>query len=214
MWAVMLMIGFASGNTQPAAFVVPELLPNKWRHTAIVIADAIITVAVIIGPIAGRFSVVDVASEAAIRELDYGGGTLFAIATTLFLTGLIYTATLPPNDPKVIGTLVAGFGTMDAFALYEMFAPLKHPLTPTHVFTAGYGRSLTAPFAAAFFVTMFCYLHFSSSVPCGHDVRVCDVIRWPLFLIQSTIMLPSTPCGTGGTSVWDYRDTLLDILSS
>lgn len=64
MWAVMLMIGFASGNTQPAAFVVPELLPNKWRHTAIVIADAIITVAVIIGPIAGRFSVVDVASEA------------------------------------------------------------------------------------------------------------------------------------------------------
>ncbi|KXJ93101.1 fungal trichothecene efflux pump [Microdochium bolleyi] len=193
MWAAMSLIGFASGNTQLAAFAVPELLPNKWRHIAIVIADAIVIVAVIIGPIAGRYSVVNIASEAwrwlfyvpailaffsgaglvlyyyppshprglpfkrAIRELDYGGAFLFAVATTLILTGLVYTATLPSNDPKVIGTLVAGFGTMVAFALYEIFAPLKQPLTPTHVFTAGKGRALTAPFVAAFVVTMFYY---------------------------------------------------------
>lgn len=93
----------------------------------------------------------------AIRELDYGGGLLFTIATTLILTGLVYTATLPSNDPKVIGTLVAGFATMVGFILYEIFAPLKQPLTPRHVFTAGKGRALTAPFIAAFVVTMYYY---------------------------------------------------------
>ncbi|KAH7033240.1 fungal trichothecene efflux pump [Microdochium trichocladiopsis] len=193
MWAAMAITGFAAGNTQLAAFALPELLPNKWRHIAVVLADAVVLIAVVIGPIAGRYSVVDLTSEAwrwlfyvpailavfsfgglvmyyyppahprglpfkrAIRELDYGGGLLFIIATTLILTGLVYTATLPSNDPKVIGTLVAGFATMVGFILYEIFAPLKQPLTPTHVFTAGKGRALTAPFIAAFVVTMFYY---------------------------------------------------------
>jgi hypothetical protein len=30
------LIGFGAGNAQLAAFALPELLPNKWRHIAIV----------------------------------------------------------------------------------------------------------------------------------------------------------------------------------
>lgn len=80
MWAAMSLIGFASGNTQLAAFAVPELLPNKWRHIAIVIADLIVIVAVIIGPIAGRYSVFDVTSEAVSRYLSFYSQTLSLVA--------------------------------------------------------------------------------------------------------------------------------------
>lgn len=93
----------------------------------------------------------------AFRELDYVGAVLFIASATLILVGIVYTTTLPSNDPKVIGTLVAGFITLVAFALWETFAPLKQPLTPTHVFTRDKGRELTAPFIVGFVVTMFYY---------------------------------------------------------
>jgi hypothetical protein len=93
----------------------------------------------------------------AFRELDYVGAVLFIGSATLILVGIVYTTTLPSNDPKVIGTLVAGFVTLVAFALWETFAPLKQPLTPTHVFTRDKGRELTAPFIVGFVVTMFYY---------------------------------------------------------
>jgi hypothetical protein len=94
----------------------------------------------------------------AFRELDYGGAILFITATTLILTGINYTTILPSSNPTVIGTLVSGFGLMVGFALYERYMPLKQPLTPTHVFTRNKGRALTAPFIAAFVVTMFYYM--------------------------------------------------------
>ncbi|KAF2816333.1 MFS general substrate transporter [Mytilinidion resinicola] len=185
------LIGFGGGNAQLAAFALPELLPNKWRHSAIVIADIGVYFAVIVGPVAGRFagqhgdawrwlfygpaiavgfSFVGlffyyfppahprgIPFRQALRELDYGGAILFIISTTLTLTGIVYTTTLPSSDPKVIGTLVSGLGLLVMFALYETFIPLKQPLTPTHVFTRGHGRELTAPFVAGFVVTMFYY---------------------------------------------------------
>jgi hypothetical protein len=89
--------------------------------------------------------------------LDYIGAILFIVSTALILTGIVYTTTLQSNDPRVIATLVAGFGLLVVFAFYETFAPLKQPLTPTHVFTRGNGRELTAPFVAGFVVTMFYY---------------------------------------------------------
>lgn len=92
----------------------------------------------------------------AFRELDYMGAILFISAATLILVGIVYTTTLPSNDPKVIGTLVSGFVALVAFALWETRAPLKQPLTPTHVFTRDKGRELTAPFIVGFVVTMFC----------------------------------------------------------
>lgn len=38
-----------------AAFALPELLPNKWRHIGVVIADSTVYVAVIVAPVTARF---------------------------------------------------------------------------------------------------------------------------------------------------------------
>ncbi|KAI1864224.1 hypothetical protein JX265_008595 [Neoarthrinium moseri] len=192
MIAAMAIIGFGAGNAQLAAFAVPELLPNKWRHIAVVIADIGVIFSAVVGPIAGR-SAIELSLEGwrwlfygpticvffsfiglylyyfppahprglpfkqALRELDYGGALLFTVSTVLILTGIIYTTSLPSNDPRVLGTLISGFLLLVIFALYETFMPLKQPLTPQHVFTAGGGRELTAPFVAGFVVTMFYY---------------------------------------------------------
>lgn len=51
--------------------------------------------------------------------------------------------------------LVVGFATLIAFALWETFADLKQPLTPTRIFTKDYGREFTFPFIAGLVVTMF-----------------------------------------------------------
>jgi hypothetical protein len=190
-WVACALIGFGGGNAQLAAFALPELLPNKWRHSAIVIADIGVYFSAVVGPVAGRFAAQHddnwrwlfygpaiavafsftglyfyyfppahprgIPFKQALRELDYVGAVLFVLSATLILTGIVYTTTLPSSDPKVIGTLVSGFGCLVVFALYETFAPLKQPLTPTHVFTRGNGRELTAPFIAGFVVTMFYY---------------------------------------------------------
>ncbi|KAF3359107.1 hypothetical protein VdG1_02669 [Verticillium dahliae VDG1] len=179
------------GNAQLAAFALPELLPNKWRHSAIVLADIGVYFAVVVGPVAGRFAIEEdeawrwlfyapaiavifsfaglyfyyfpprhprgLPFSQALRELDYVGAFLFIVATTLILTGIVYTTTLPSNNPRVIGTLVSGFVLMTLFGLWETFAPLKQPLTPTRIFTRDKGRRLTAPFVAGFVVTMFYY---------------------------------------------------------
>ncbi|KAF7556790.1 hypothetical protein G7Z17_g1149 [Cylindrodendrum hubeiense] len=185
------LIGFGAGNAQLAAFALPELLPNKWRHSAIVFADIGVYFSVIVGPVAGRFAIQHgenwrwlfygpaivvvfsfaglymyyypprhprgLPTKQALRELDYVGALLFIIATTLILTGIVYTTTIKSSDPRVIGTLVPGFALMTCFALWETFAPLKQPLTPTRIFTRDNGRELTAPFVAGFVVTMFYY---------------------------------------------------------
>ena len=59
MLAACAFIGFGAGNAQLAAFALPELLPNKWRHIAIVIADMGVYFAVVVGPVAGRFAAED-----------------------------------------------------------------------------------------------------------------------------------------------------------
>lgn len=184
------LIGFGAGNAQLAAFALPELLPNKWRHSAVVLADIGCYFAVVVGPAAGRFSIEHGDGEAwrwlfyasaiavffsfwglffyyyppqhprglplkrALKELDYVGAALFTISGTLILIGIVYTTTLPSNDPKVVGTLVAGFVLLLAFIYYEHFVPLKQPMTPTDVFLRGNGRELTAPFIVGFVITM------------------------------------------------------------
>lgn len=174
-----------------AAFALPELLPNKWRHSAIVLADIGVYFAVIVGPVAGRFAAQHgdnwrwlfygpaiavilsfiglylfyfppkhprgLPTKTAFQQLDYVGSILFILATTLILVGIVYTTTLPSSHPRVIGTLCSGFGCLLAFALWETFAPLKQPLTPTRIFTRDHGRELTAPFVVGFVVTMFYY---------------------------------------------------------
>ena len=68
----------------------------------------------------------------ALKELDYVGGILFILSATLILVGIVYTVILKSSDPKVIGLLVSGFAALIGFVLYEHFADIKQPLTPTH----------------------------------------------------------------------------------
>jgi hypothetical protein len=50
------ILGFGGGNCQIAAFALPELLPNKWRHIGVVIADAGIYFDVIAGHAVARIA--------------------------------------------------------------------------------------------------------------------------------------------------------------
>lgn len=93
----------------------------------------------------------------ALRHLDYVGIVSFTAAAALILCGIVYVQLVPPDSPKVIGLLVAGFATLIFFGVWETVAPLKEPLAPTRLFTANKGRSLTAPFIVGFVVTMFYY---------------------------------------------------------
>lgn len=54
--AGMVLSGFGAGCCQLAAFALPELLPNKWRHIGIIIADGTVYVAILIAPITARYS--------------------------------------------------------------------------------------------------------------------------------------------------------------
>lgn len=53
--AGMAFSGFGGGNCQMAAFALSELLPNKWRHIGVVLADLTTLLAVIVAPVSGRY---------------------------------------------------------------------------------------------------------------------------------------------------------------
>ncbi|KAL4796245.1 MFS general substrate transporter [Aspergillus venezuelensis] len=53
--AGLAVAGFGGANCQMAAFALPELLPNKWRHIGVVIADFTVYIAVIVAPVTARF---------------------------------------------------------------------------------------------------------------------------------------------------------------
>lgn len=55
--AAHILIGFGAGNCQLATFALPELLPNKWRHFAVVIADGVAFFTVIAGPVTSRIAI-------------------------------------------------------------------------------------------------------------------------------------------------------------
>lgn len=89
------------------------------------------------------------------------GGFLFIAGAVPVLMGIVWTTIYPSNSAYVVAPLVVGFVFLIAFACWERFANIKHPLTPTHVFTSSYGRDLTAPCIALGVVNMFYY---SSSI--------------------------------------------------
>lgn len=190
----MAIIGFGGANCQMAAFALSELLPNKWRHIGVVLADFTTLCAVIFAPVTGRFGLesgtwrwnfycaailqalsflglyffyyppahpLNIPAKQLFRELDYVGMLLFVIGATPALVGIVYTTVYPSSDPHVVAPLVIGFGFLIVFALWETYGKIKHPLTPTRVFTAGWGRDLTAPAIALAVVNMFYY---SSSI--------------------------------------------------
>ncbi|KIW79185.1 hypothetical protein Z517_05797 [Fonsecaea pedrosoi CBS 271.37] len=189
--AAHVLIGFGAGNCQLTTFAIPELLPNKWRHIGVVIADGVAFFNVIAGPVTARIAirhgdawrwgywamVITIAISLlilvlyyyppahprgipwgqALRNLDYVGMASFTISAAMVLSGIVYVQLVPSDDPKVIGLLVAGFGCLVFFALWETFVPLKEPLTPPRLFTANKGRRMTGPFIVGFVVTMFYY---------------------------------------------------------
>ncbi|BCS23521.1 peroxiredoxin prx5 [Aspergillus puulaauensis] len=53
--AGLAVSGFGAANCQMAAFALPELLPNKWRHIGVVIADLTVYIAVIVAPVTARY---------------------------------------------------------------------------------------------------------------------------------------------------------------
>ncbi|OAG36682.1 hypothetical protein AYO21_09066 [Fonsecaea monophora] len=91
----MVISGFAGGNCQISAFAIPELLPNKWRHIGVVIADAFVYVDVIAGPIVARYGLA--AGSPGWRWLFYStafGNGLVAVALILWY--------FPPRHPRGI----------------------------------------------------------------------------------------------------------------
>lgn len=93
------LIGFGAGNAQLAAFALPELLPNKWRHISVTIADLGTWIAVVVGPIAARYAIVD---GDAWRWLFYAP----AIGSFLSFFGL-YFLYFPPKHPRGLDFKVA-----------------------------------------------------------------------------------------------------------
>lgn len=50
------ILGFGAGNCMLASFALPELLPNKWKHIGVVIADAGLYFDFIAGPVVSRIA--------------------------------------------------------------------------------------------------------------------------------------------------------------
>lgn len=145
----------------------------------------------------------------AFREMDYIGKSplfilrrqletdstlgmfLFVAGSAPFLAGIIYTTIYPSSDIHVIACLVVGAVFLIVYALWENIGEkrglVKHPLTPTRIFTAGYGRDFTAPCIAVAIVNMFYY---SSSILWPTMINVFyleDASDWRYASLLSTI---------------------------
>ncbi|KAH8651209.1 fungal trichothecene efflux pump [Xylariales sp. PMI_506] len=192
--AGMTIVGLGAANCQMAAFALSELLPNKWRHLGVVLADLTTLIAVTVSPVTARFGMATgswawnfyaaaifqglsflglfflyyppahptgLSYSQAFKELDYIGMILFIAGAAPFLAGIIYTTILSSTDLHVVLCLVVGVVILVLFALWENLGSrwgwIKHPLTPTRVFTAGRGRDFTAPCIATAIINMFYY---------------------------------------------------------
>ncbi|KAI9741405.1 MAG: peroxiredoxin prx5 [Cirrosporium novae-zelandiae] len=156
----LAVAGLGAANSQMVAFALPELLPNKWRHIGVVIADATVYVAVIVAPVTARYGN-GLALSQVIREIDYLGAVLFMIGAVPALMGIVWAGVYSSSDAHVVAPLVIGFFFLICFALWETYGGAKHPLTPTYIFSSSWGRDFTAPAVALAVVNMFYY---SSSI--------------------------------------------------
>ncbi|KAL1892009.1 hypothetical protein Sste5346_007353 [Sporothrix stenoceras] len=89
------LIGVGAGLCQLAAFALPELLPNRIRHIGILIADSSTWVAVLFGPIVGRYSITEGAERW--RWMFYTPAILVGISFALLIW--LYH---PPKHPRGI----------------------------------------------------------------------------------------------------------------
>lgn len=70
-----------------------------------------------------------------VKELDFVGMFLFVAGLLVFMLGLSWGGQAYPwKSANVIATMVVGGVTLVAFALWEIYADLKEPLLPMHLF--------------------------------------------------------------------------------
>ncbi|KAI5361422.1 Putative major facilitator transporter Str1/Tri12, major facilitator superfamily [Septoria linicola] len=188
--AGMTIIGFGGALCQMAAFSLPELLPNAWRHIGVVIADLVVYITVIVAPVTARFAYQygtwdwnfwgmanfqflsflgllllyfppahpsGEATSRVMKDIDYLGIASSGPGIVLVLMGIVWAGSYESSNPHVVATLVVGFAFIIAFALWEHFGKLKHPLAPRHIFTSSNGRDFLAPAIALGVINMTYY---------------------------------------------------------
>ncbi|TPX13597.1 uncharacterized protein E0L32_006068 [Thyridium curvatum] len=180
--AGLCLNGCGSGTAGVALIACPELLPNKYRHIGVVMADGFVYIMIIIGPVVGR---------AAVNHSDdrwkyiYWAGFIISCVAGLglgffyfppkhprgvpwrdalrgldWVGGLLFTpgaVMVLASDARVIACLTVGFVLIVAFGLWERFSGVKYPLCPNEIFVSHWGREFTAPFCLSFIVVGFFY---------------------------------------------------------
>lgn len=91
--AGLAIAGFGAGFAQMSMCAIPELMPNKYRHIGICLADGLVFVIVIIGPIVGRYAI-----DAGSRDWQYIYWAGF-ICQVFSLGGVIWLYH-PPKHPR------------------------------------------------------------------------------------------------------------------
>jgi hypothetical protein len=70
-----------------------------------------------------------------VKQFDYVGTVLYFAGLLLFIMGLSWGGSVHPwKSASVIATLLVGAGLLVAFTFWELYAPLKEPLVPMHLF--------------------------------------------------------------------------------
>ena len=95
MIAGFAIIGFGAGNAQLAAFALPELLPNKWRHISVTIADLGTWIDVVVGSIVGRYAIVHGDAWRWLFHAPSIGAGISIVA--------LYALYYPPKHPRGLG---------------------------------------------------------------------------------------------------------------
>lgn len=73
-----------------------------------------------------------------LKHFDWAGTFLFASGFIVFLMGLSWGGGVYPwKSAAVICAIVIGFVVLVIFVLYEIYAPIKEPLIPMHLFLNG-----------------------------------------------------------------------------
>lgn len=131
----------------------------------------------------------------AFKQLDYLGMLLFTAGAVPVMVGIVYTASLPASNPRVLGPLIAGFIILIAFGLWETFGNARHPLTPPAIFARGKGRDFTAPCIALAIINMFYY---SSSIIWPTMINAFYTLGGQPWQRAAVLSLPQGIAITGG----------------
>ncbi|KAH7028983.1 fungal trichothecene efflux pump-domain-containing protein [Microdochium trichocladiopsis] len=116
-----VLLGIATGPQLSFHFVMGELVPMKYRF----LGNAFLYLFCIPG-------------SGVAPNFDYIGTLLFIAGFVVFLLGLSWGGSLYPwQSAAVITAIVGGFAVMAIFVLWEIYAPIKEPLVPMHLFRNG-----------------------------------------------------------------------------